>query len=132
VLEFPDGRLEASAPLETVIVDGVHEWRDYAIKYQEHEATHVLLPAPLDPELTAELQRQAIAAFEILGCKSLARVDFLLRDGIEPVFNEINTFPGFSASSLFAKLWAHAGIELPALLDVMIETVLARVPSSMH
>jgi alanine racemase len=129
VLEFPDGRIEASAPLETVIVDGVHEWRDYAIKYQEHEATHVLLPAPLDPELTAELQRQAIAAFEILGCKSLARVDFLLRGGVEPVFNEINTFPGFSASSLFAKLWAYEGLALPELLDVMVETVLARVPS---
>ena len=59
-------------------------------------------------------------------------MDFLLRGGVEPVFNEINTFPGFNASSLFAKLWAHEGLPLPELLDVMIETVLARVPSSMH
>ena len=92
-------------------------------------ATDILLPARLDPEITAELQRMAVEAFEILGCRGLARVDFLLRDGVEPVFNEINTFPGFSATSLYPRMWAEAGIPLPRLLDTLIDTVLAGVPA---
>ena len=129
VLEHPDGRLEASVPVETVLVEGGRDFLDYTAKYQDDEAIQILLPASLDPELTAELQRLSIEAFELIGCNSLARVDFLLRDGVEPVFNEINTFPGFSAHSLYPRLWAYGGIPLPKLLDVMIDAVLARVPA---
>jgi alanine racemase len=129
VLERPDGRIVASPPVEIVLHENVRDFLDYAAKYQDDKATDILLPATLDPEITAELQRQAIEAFEILGCRGLARVDFLLRDGVEPVFNEINTFPGFSATSLYPRMWAEAGIALPELLDIMIETVLAGVPA---
>jgi len=51
-----------------------------------------------------------------------------VRDGVEPVFNEINTLPGFSANSLYPRMWAEAGVALPKLLDVLIATALARVP----
>ena len=129
VLEHPDGRIVASPPVEIVLHPEVRDFLDYAAKYTDDQATDILLPAPLDPEITAELQRQAVEAFEILGCRGLARVDFLLRDGVEPVFNEINTFPGFSAASLYPRMWAEAGIALPQLLDVLIESVLARVPA---
>ena len=129
VLERPDGRIIASPPLEIVLHENVREFLDYAAKYQDDTAASVLLPAPLDPELTAELQRQAVEAFKILGCRGLARVDFLLRDGVHPVFNEINTFPGFSATSLYPRMCAEAGIALPELLDMMIDTVLAAVPA---
>jgi alanine racemase len=129
VLEHPDGRLEASVPTETILIEGRRDFLDYTAKYQDDEAIQIILPAELDPELTAELQRQAVQAFELIGCNSLARVDFLLRDGVDPVLNEINTFPGFSAHSLYPRLWAHAGIPLPKLLDLMIDAVLARVPA---
>ena len=108
---------------------GNRDFLDYAAKYQDATATDILLPARLDPEITAELQRMAVEAFEILGCRGLARVDFLLRDGVEPVFNEINTFPGFSATSLYPRMWAEAGIPLQRLLDTLVDTVLARVPA---
>jgi alanine racemase len=129
VLEHPDGRIEASPPVEIVLHEGGRDFLDYAAKYQDATATDILLPAPIAPEITAELQRMAVQAFEILGCRGLARVDFLLRDGVEPVFNEINTFPGFSATSLYPRMWAEAGIPLPRLLDTMIDTVLAGVPA---
>ncbi|MBR7829383.1 alanine racemase [Actinospica sp. MGRD01-02] len=129
VLEHPDGRIEASPPVEIVLHQGGRDFLDYAAKYQDATATDILLPAPIAPEITAELQRMAVQAFEILGCRGLARVDFLLRDGVEPVFNEINTFPGFSATSLYPRMWAEAGIPLPRLLDTMIDTVLAGVPA---
>jgi alanine racemase len=129
VLEHPDGRIEASPPVEIVLHQGNRDFLDYAAKYTDATATDILLPAPLDPEITAELQRMAVEAFEILGCRGLARVDFLLRDGVEPVFNEINTFPGFSSTSLYPRMWAEAGIPLPRLLDTLIDTVLAGVPA---
>jgi alanine racemase len=129
VLEHPDGRIEASAPAETILNEGRHDFLDYSAKYQDEEAIQVLIPADLDPELTAELQRQSVRAFELLGCRGLARVDFLLRDGVEPVFNEINTFPGFSSHSIYPRLWAHAGIPLPQLLDELVDAALARVPA---
>ncbi|HWG26048.1 alanine racemase [Actinospica sp.] len=126
VLEYPDGRVVASAPAEIVLTAGRREFLDYTAKYEDDQAARVLLPAPLDSELTAELRRLAVEAFVILGCRGLARVDFLLRDGVEPVFNEINTFPGFSPTSLYTRMWADAGVELSEILDALIGTALAR------
>ena len=127
VLEQPDGRFVAGPAAETVLHEDVRDFLDYTAKYLDKKATDILVPAPLAPELTAELQRLAVQAFEILGCRGLARVDFLLRDGVEPVFNEINTFPGFSATSLYPRMWATGGLALPQLLDVMVEAALAKV-----
>ena len=129
VLEQADGSFVAGPVAETVLHEDVRDFLDYTAKYLDKKATDILVPAPLDPETTAELQRIAVESFEILGCRGLARVDFLLRDGVEPVFNEINTFPGFSATSLYPRMWATAGLPLPKLLDVMIEAALARVPA---
>lgn len=124
VLEYPDGRVVASPPAEIVLTEGRRDFLDYTAKYQDKQAASVLLPAPLEPELTAELQRQAVEAFTVLGCRGLARVDFLLRGGSEPVFNEINTFPGFSPTSLYTSMFAHDGITLPEILDALIGTAL--------
>lgn len=128
VLEYPDGRIVASPAAEIVLHEGRRDFNDYAAKYQDEHAADILVPAPIEPELLAELQRQAVAAFTVLGCRGLARIDFLVRDGVEPVFNEINTLPGFSANSLYPRMWAEAGVALPELLDVLIATALARVP----
>lgn len=125
VLEYPDGRIVASPPAEIVLTEGRRDFLDYTAKYHDKQAASVLLPAPLSPELTAQLQRQAVQAFTVLGCRGLARVDFLLRGGTEPVFNEINTFPGFSPTSLYTSMFAHDGVTLPEILDALIGTALA-------
>jgi D-alanine-D-alanine ligase len=124
VLEHPDGRLEAGPPLEIRFAGG-RDFFDYDAKYAD-QATRFTIPAELDPAITAELQRLALRAFEILGCRGLARVDFLLRDGVEPVFNEINTFPGFTVHSQYPSIWAAAGTPFGKLLDLLIESALAK------
>jgi alanine racemase len=124
VLEHPDGRLEAGPPLE-IELHGGQSFFDYEAKYRD-ATTGFVIPARLEPETTAELQRLAVRAFELIGCSGLARVDFLLRGGTEPVFNEINTFPGFTAASQFPKIFRAAGVSYPQLLDLLIETALTK------
>jgi alanine racemase len=124
VLEHPDGRLEAGPPLEIRFAGG-RDFFDYDAKYAD-QATSFTIPAELDPAITAELRRLALRAFEILGCRGLARVDFLLRGGVEPVFNEINTFPGFTVHSQYPSIWAAAGLPFGRLLDLLIESALAK------
>ncbi|RSS79761.1 D-alanine--D-alanine ligase [Streptomyces sp. WAC06614] len=122
VLEHPDGRLEAGPPLE-IDVCGGQPFFDYQAKYQD-KATRFTIPARLGPSITAELQRLAVEVFETLGCSGLIRVDFFLRDGTEPVVNEVNTFPGFTTASQYPQIWAAAGLPYPRLLDTLIRTAL--------
>ena len=124
VLEYPDGRLEAGPPLE-IHVAGDHTFFDYEAKYEDGPST-LEVPARLDPALTARLQDYAVRVFESLGCTGLLRIDFFLRDGVEPVINEVNTFPGFTSASQYPRIWRAAGIEFRDLLTVLITTALAR------
>ena len=112
VLEHPDGRREAGPPLEiTYAAEQSHF--SYQAKYGDDE-TVFEIPARLDAETTAELQRIALEVFDLLGCEGLLRVDFLLGDGSgPPVLNEVNTFPGFTSDSQFPQIWAAAGRAVP-------------------
>ncbi len=123
VLEHPDGRIEAGPPLEIRVNEG-HRFFDYEAKYHGGGAVFDI-PALLDPATTALIQEHAVRAFRALDCAGLLRVDFFLRDGV-PVVNEVNTFPGFTAESQYPRIWQRAGLEFPALLDVLIATALAR------
>jgi D-alanine-D-alanine ligase len=124
VLEHPDGRLAAGPPLEIRVTDG-HIFFDYDAKYED-TTTVFDIPAKLDAELTALLQDYAVRVFESLGCTGLLRIDFFLRDGVHPVINEVNTFPGFTAASQYPQIWQAAGLTFTALLDVLVATALAR------
>ena len=124
VLEHPNGRLEAGSPLE-IEVRGGQPFFDYQAKYEDG-ATRFTIPARLDSGLTAELKRLALQVFETLDCSGLLRVDFFLRGGTEPVVNEVNTFPGFTAASQYPRIWAAAGLPYGRLLDSLIETALTR------
>ncbi|MFL4951650.1 alanine racemase [Streptomyces sp. MMS24-I31] len=124
VLEHPDGRLEAGPPLE-IEVNGGRTYFDYQAKYEDR-ATRFTIPAHLDPDVAAHLQRLALQVFETLDCSGLVRVDFFLRDGTEPVVNEVNTFPGFTTVSQYPQIWAAAGVPYERLLDLLIDTALAR------
>ncbi|WLS44442.1 D-alanine--D-alanine ligase family protein [Micromonospora profundi] len=122
VLQHPDGRVQAGPPLEIRVAgDGFF---DYDAKYDGGAVFEI--PAPLDAATTEDLRDRAIRAFHALDCRGLLRVDFFLPgEGAEPIVNEVNTFPGFTAASQFPQIWRRAGIGFPALLDILIDGALA-------
>ncbi len=126
VLEFPDGRIEASLPAEIrMVAENSAGWYDFSAKYLD-DACEFDIPAKLDDDVTVELQTMAVAAFRSLGCQGLARVDFFVgADGCLTV-NEINTMPGFTPISMFPRMWAVTGVDYPALLSILIDTAMVR------
>jgi len=104
-----------------------HEWYDFESKYADG-GMELLIPPPGLPQETVELlQRRAVEAFVASECEGLARVDFFVRasDG-EVVLNELNTMPGFTATSVWAKLFEASGIGYAEALDRLIELALER------
>lgn len=116
------GDLEASAVGE--IVPG-REFYDYADKYLEDNA-RLLAPAELPQAVAERVRRLAVEAFAALGGSGMARVDFLL-EGEDGLFvNEINTLPGFTAISMYPRLWDLSGLPLPKLVDRLVQIALER------
>lgn len=104
----------------------IKEFYDYAAKYLD-EGSELLIPAKLSKKASKQVQEMAIAAFQAVDCAGLARVDFLLDPTSEKLYlNEINTMPGFTAISMYPKLWAATGLEYPKLIDRLIELALER------
>jgi len=120
---------EASVPGEIV---PVKEFYDYAAKYLE-EGSELLIPAKLSKAAAKQVQQLAIAAFKAVDCAGLARVDFLLDPDSEKLYlNEINTMPGFTAISMYPKLWQASGLEYPKLIDRLIHLALERHEEKMR
>jgi D-alanine-D-alanine ligase len=118
-----DDEPRASIPGE--VVPG-HEFYDYDDKYREDKA-RLLIPAPVSERIAEEVRRLAVAVFRLCGISGMARVDFFLERGTDRVLvNELNTLPGFTAISMYPKLWEASGVQLPALLDELIAIALAR------
>ena len=102
------------------------EFYDYEAKYLD-EGSKTVIPADLTPAQLAEVQRLAIAAFKAIDGAGMSRVDFLLsRTTGALLLNEINTIPGFTTISMFAKLWGASGVDFAALVDRLIQLALAR------
>src|SRR5437588_11341783 len=103
-----------------------HEWYDFASKYDEG-GMELVVPPELPPQTIELVQQRAVDAFIASECEGLARVDFFVResDG-EVVVNELNTMPGFTATSVYAKLFEASGVSYPELLDRLIELALER------
>jgi D-alanine-D-alanine ligase len=82
------------------------------------------VPADLPPELSERLQALALRVFRAVECSGMARVDLFVEDG-EPLVSELNTIPGFTPTSVYAKLFAASGVEysdlVHRLLDLAIE-----------
>ncbi|MGY4652217.1 D-alanine--D-alanine ligase family protein [Mycobacterium sp. URHB0021] len=127
VLEFPDGRIEASTVGE-IRVAGVRGredgFYDFETKYLD-DAAELDVPAKIDDEIADAVRRLAIRAFQAIDCQGLARVDFFLTEN-GPVINEINTMPGFTTISMYPRMWAATGVDYPTLLTTMVETALKR------
>jgi D-alanine-D-alanine ligase len=111
---------EASTPGEIVIRKG--DWYDYEAKYTDG-GMELVVPART-PHLE-EVRRLAVEVFGIVGCSGMARVDFFVTDeGV--LVNELNTIPGFTATSVYAKLWEASGVPYPELLDRLLKLALER------
>jgi D-alanine-D-alanine ligase len=103
-----------------------HDWYDFASKYDD-DGMQLVVPPDL-PQATIELvQRRAVDAFVASECEGLARVDFFVRssDG-EVIVNELNTMPGFTSTSVYAKLFEASGIPYAELLDRLVDLALER------
>jgi D-alanine-D-alanine ligase len=125
VLEFPDGRIEASLPAEIRITADGPDWYDFEAKYLD-DVCELDIPAKLDDAVTERLRAMAVAAFRALDCQGLARVDFFVgADGTLSI-NELNRMPGFSPTSAYPKMWAVTGLDYPTLLSTLIDTAIAR------
>lgn len=121
VLGFRD--LAASAIGE--IVPG-KAFYDYADKYID-DGAQLLMPAELETSIEEEIRELSTRAFAAVGGWGMARVDFLLENGTDRLYiNEINTLPGFTAISMYPKLWEIAGIPLPELTDRLVRIALER------
>lgn len=108
--------LAASAVGE--VVPG-NDFYDYADKYLQDEA-QLLAPADLPPADTARVRETAVAAFAAIGGAGMARVDFFLEADGKLSVNEINTLPGFTAISMYPRLWGLSGVPLPELVDRLV------------
>lgn len=119
------GNDEPEASVVGEIVPG-SEWYDYEDKYLGGR-TDYLIPAPLDEATTKEVRSMAVAAFKAIDGAGLARVDFLLdKDTGALYLNEVNTFPGFTAISMYPKLWEATGLPYAQLLERLIGLALER------
>jgi D-alanine-D-alanine ligase len=125
VLEFPDGRVEASPTAEIHVV-GNHAFYDFDAKYIDDDAATFDIPAVLPDEVTARIQDLSRRAFAALDAQGLARVDFFVRPDGEVVINEVNTLPGFTPISMYPRMWAQGGVAYPELISLLIRTALAR------
>ena len=99
---------------------------DYEAKYVS-DSSELIIPAPIGPELTLQVQKLAVEAFRTIDGAGLARVDFLLDDaGATLYLNEINTMPGFTRISMYPKLWQASGISYVMLVDRLLQLALER------
>jgi D-alanine-D-alanine ligase len=113
----------ASVPGE--IVPLASEWYDYEAKYAEG-GMELVTPPRVSAESAVRVQELAVAAFVASDCEGMARVDCFVRPDGEVVVNELNTIPGFTATSVYAKLFEASGVSYPELLDRLVALALER------
>jgi len=101
------------------------DWYDFEAKYTEG-GMELRVPPPLDPAASARVRELAAAVFALAGCSGLARCDFFVEPDGNVLVNEINTMPGFTETSVYAKLWEAGGIAYPDLCDRLVNLALER------
>ena len=119
------GNREPVASLPGEIVPLGHEWYDYSSKYDEG-GMDLIVPPDVPDSVIEDVQRTAVEAFRVTECEGMARVDCFVVAGDRVVVNELNTIPGFTATSVYAKLFEASGIPYPQLLQRLIELALER------
>jgi D-alanine-D-alanine ligase len=120
------GNDDPVASIAGEIVPRGHAFYDYEAKYLDEHGAELLIPAPLEETVHAEVRRLAVAAFRTAECTGMARVDFFVRPTGDVLLNEINTIPGFTQISMYPKLWEASGLSYPDLIDRLVELAIER------
>ena len=123
VLEI-DGVAKASL-VGQIKIDPKYDFYNFEAKYLD-SATTIELPAAIDQKISDQIRAKAVDAFIALGCSGLARVDFFLTDNNEVIINELNTMPGFTATSVFPKMWTATGVEYTEVISHLLASALTR------
>jgi D-alanine-D-alanine ligase len=118
------GDPEASLLAEIRVVKD-HEFYDFEAKYLDDSCEYDI-PADLPERVTRQVQEYACRTFLAIDGAGLARVDFFVTPELDVYLNEINTMPGFTATSMFPRMWAASGLEYPKLVSRLIRTALHR------
>ena len=113
---------EAAAVLGEIVP--LREFYSYEAKYVDEDGAELIIPVEIDPDVSMQIRKVAVEAFLLTECRSMARVDFFLREDKTFILNEINTLPGFTNISMYPKLWDASGLAYPELLDRLIELAL--------
>ena len=118
--EFP----EASTVGEIVMNDGFY---DFESKYQSADAASLYIPAQnLSEEEIDKIRMTALEAYQVLGLEGMSRVDVFLTPEGEVYINEPNTLPGFTAISMYPKLWEHSGLPYSDLIVKLVDIAMQR------
>jgi D-alanine-D-alanine ligase len=119
------GNREPFASLPGEIVPLGHEWYDFASKYEEG-GMKLVIPPELPDSVIEQIQRVSVEAFRVTECEGMARVDCFVVGGDRVVVNELNTIPGFTSTSVYAKLFEASGIPYDDLLRRLIDLAVER------
>ena len=125
--EFECAVLGNNHPIASVLSEIIplNEFYDYNAKYTTPSKT--VLPAVMNDTLAGEIRSIAIKAYKAVGCEGMARVDFLYEtDTGSVLINEINTIPGFTSISMYARMMEASGVSYPQLVDKLVELALKR------
>ena len=102
------------------------EFYDYDSKYSDESTTALHIPARIDAASEERVRELALRMYDAMGCEGYARVDFFVTEAGEVVANEVNTIPGFTAISMYPKLWEASGLQYRDLLSEILELGLKR------
>src|SRR2546430_7023865 len=119
------GNLTPVASLPGEIVVTHNEWYDYEAKYDEGEMD-LIVPARITPEQLERAQELAVRAFVASDCEGMARADLFVREDGEVLVNELNTIPGFTSTSVYARLFEASGVPYDALLQKLADLAVER------
>lgn len=119
VLQGLDGEPRASVCAEIKIRSG-HEFYDFEAKYLD-DSVDLVVPAGIAPDLSERVRQMAVRAFQALDCRGLARVDFFIDSAGNVMVNEINTMPGFTAISMYPRMWQASGVTYPDLIATLLD-----------
>jgi D-alanine-D-alanine ligase len=119
------GNLQPVASLPGEIVVTHNEWYDFEAKYDEGEMD-LVVPARITDEQVERAQELAVRAFVATDCEGMARADMFVRDDGEVLVNELNTIPGFTSTSVYARLFEESGVSYPDLLQQLADLAVER------
>jgi D-alanine-D-alanine ligase len=108
---------KASVPGEVI---SAGDFYDFEAKYENAESK-TIVPAKLPKGVTEQIEKYALEIFRAIGGRGLSRADFFVDANNRVIFNELNTFPGYTAISMYAKMWEKSGVPHAKLINQLIK-----------